>query len=220
MKHLTLVPIKQVSVSKSRLRHSGFLTDDDIQILVSRMFNHVIDCIKEFSPFGVISPDPSLLEDAKAKGATFIYQDYGYDLNLSLDAALQSMWEMKSNWESVLILMADLPLLTTKEYEKMLNRFLAEGNVGLVPADKEFSPTTGTSGLFIPRRWKEYIGLAFGKNSFSAFVTQFKQSGIPYAIHSSLLGYDVDTFDDLKFVTQLGMPSIKGSPSFVRGNNE
>ena len=195
---ITLIPIKSFSMAKTRLKNS--LTPTERSILVAKMFQHVLNSVKKCTAFGVVSPSSEILQFALEQNAQFTYRDQADELNLSLNNAINTLWsESNSTWQAIFILMADLPFITSKELKRILNNF-KDYSVGLLPADKENKQIIGTSGLFITKKiWKNLV-LTFGYNSLNKFITQFSEQNIDYLVQRSLIGFDIDTNDDLIFL--------------------
>lgn len=195
---ITLIPIKSFSIAKARLKDTLML--EERSALVAKMFQHVLSSVKDCTPFGVVSPSSEILKFATEQRANFIYQDQANDLNVSLSNAINTLWPTnESPWQAIFILMADLPFITSKELKRILNNF-KEHSAGLLPADKENKQIIGTSGLFLTKNiWKNIV-LSFGYNSFNKFISQFSIQNTDYLIQRSLIGFDIDTSDDLMFL--------------------
>ena len=208
---LTLIPIKSFTSGKSRLRNSLPNQNANINNTILEMFLKVVSCVKIQSDFGVISPEKTILEMAENLGAKFTFQDKADDLNKSLELAINSIWNetINESWNSVLILMADLPLITDIEFKFFLEA-LEDYQVGLLPADLENNADTGTSGLFIKKNIWPKIKLEFGKNSFQKFSNQFKSFLDMLYIYESTLGYDLDSKNDLIYLRN-NYPNILSS---------
>ncbi|MHA1990159.1 MAG: hypothetical protein ACW981_01210 [Candidatus Hodarchaeales archaeon] len=198
---LTLIPIKSFIIGKSRLRQSFSDQNEFVNSLISEIFFQVISSVKLNSDFGVISPDINIIKMVSNQGAKFTFQDNAANLNDSLKLAIDSIWRNNFNpkWSSILILMADLPLINEKKFKEFLD-IVKEYDVGILPADFAISKTTGTSGLFISKNIWEKINLQFGENSFHKFLHQIKMFDIPYYIHETDLGFDLDSIDDFWFL--------------------
>jgi 2-phospho-L-lactate guanylyltransferase (CobY/MobA/RfbA family) len=194
---LTLIPIKSFITGKSRLRQSFTDQNEFVNSLISEIFFHVVSSVKPNSDFGVISPDINIIKMVNNLGAKFTFQDNAADLNDSLKLAIDSIWRNNNNskWSHILILMADLPLISEKTFKKFLDN-IKEYDISILPADSNISEITGTSGLFFSKNiWKK-INLQFGLNSFYKFLHQIKKFEIPYYIHETDLGFDLDSIDD------------------------
>ncbi|OLS20922.1 MAG: 2-phospho-L-lactate guanylyltransferase [Candidatus Heimdallarchaeota archaeon LC_3] len=198
---LTLIPIKSFTSGKSRLRNSLPNQNETINDIILEMFLKVVTCVKIQSDFGVISPEKKILEMAENLGAKYTFQDKADNLNNSLKSAIDSIWNKKNatNWNSILILMADLPLMADNQFKYFLDA-IEDFKVGLLPANLEPNNYTGTSGLFMKKEIWSKIKLEFGKNSFHKFSSQLKSVSDPLYIHESMLGYDLDSKKDLLFL--------------------
>ena len=115
----------------------------------------------------------------------------GYDILISkrrLNDALNEILSEEKEKNPVLILMSDLPLITSKIVERILRR---TEDVVIVPGRKG-----GTNVLFIrdPSRFKvNYYGISFKNHEEIA-----REGGLSYLIYDSMLaGTDIDEEEDL-----------------------
>jgi len=115
----------------------------------------------------------------------------GYDILISkrrLNDALNEILSEEKEKNLVLILMSDLPLITSKIVERILRR---TEDVVIVPGRKG-----GTNVLFIrdPSRFKvNYYGISFKNHEEIA-----REGGLSYLIYDSMLaGTDIDEEEDL-----------------------
>jgi 2-phospho-L-lactate guanylyltransferase (CobY/MobA/RfbA family) len=194
---LCLIPMKDVHEAKKRLRISfpsqkqAFISD-----IVSKLFLNTIDTIKNFLDFAVVSPSEDTLELALDKGASFIYQDLGIDLN---DALLSSIiyTNLISKWKYILILTADLPYLSASSFLELQKSFFSD-SITIISAPSKGSDNQGTSGLFLPIQFlvSNLIDLQFGTNSFTRFKSLFKSKNINFIEIHNRIGFDLDTLED------------------------
>jgi 2-phospho-L-lactate guanylyltransferase CofC len=115
----------------------------------------------------------------------------GYDILISkrrLNDALNEILSEEKEKNPVLILMSDLPLITSEIVERILRR---TEDVVIVPGRKG-----GTNVLFIrdPSRFKvNYYGISFKNHEEIA-----REGGLSYLIYDSMLaGTDIDEEEDL-----------------------
>ena len=116
-----IVPVKPLRVGKSRL--SGVLSQDERADLNRRLLDHTLDtltAIPEIEQVLVISRDPAALSLAREHGARTVQENGAPKLNIALARA--TVVVKKYNIRGVLIVPADLPLLTPQDVQFMLER--------------------------------------------------------------------------------------------------
>ncbi|MFW9995013.1 MAG: hypothetical protein ACFFD4_23430 [Candidatus Odinarchaeota archaeon] len=203
---LVLLPVKEPSLAKLRMKSQVSPEfHRRIEILVEKTFFNTMLTVKKLGlNFGVISPSKKILVRSKELGAIFISRDSGTDLNDALEKAIEDL-ESQVRWKAVLILMADLPLLTQEELKRFLNKCLEANSIGILAAWKHGS-IEGTCGLYLPL--PANTELFFGKKSYECFKNHFihqKLKFIELATSPRLSCWDLDTVNDLVQMRDLVM---------------
>ncbi len=189
MKLAIVVPVKPAEEAKSRL--STVLSPAARAGLARRLCNHTLTTVEQWGQATwqlVVSRDARLLSAAEARGWVAVREQMA-DLNGALTQA--GMEAMRLGAGGLLILPADLPLLTTGDLYALVA--LATDNPGVVIAPCRRG--TGTNALLL--RPPDAIPLAFGPESFATHRRLAAQRGV--AIHvcrSSALALDLDTPED------------------------
>ena len=189
MKHNALIPVKSLTIAKSRLAPS--LSQHQRQRLVLDMLHHVLGVLLDselFEQVSVVSPDEHVLEQAYIWGARAMAEEqHGH--NQALHAA--ALKEMTEGVTSLLTISADLPLLTTQEIRCFFEQS-RQHEVVLAPS----RDGTGTNAILV--RPPLVVPYLFGPDSFHNYIEAARQMQLSYTTyHSTGLALDIDTIDDL-----------------------
>lgn len=189
-----IVPVKPLRRGKSRL--AGVLSDDERTDLNSRLLAHTLDTLKaipEIEHVLVVSRDPAALALAREHGARTVQENGAPQLNVALARATVVVKNYKTR--GVLVVPADLPLITPEDVRAMLERAINPPVVVLAP-DRHHQ---GTNALLIcPAGLIEY---EFGPDSFQRHCDIARQAGARVEIvELPSLALDVDLPEDLELV--------------------
>jgi 2-phospho-L-lactate guanylyltransferase len=210
-----IVPVKRLEDSKSRL--APVLPEAARRSLTLSLLATVLDVVRQaqvhLPAFAVVvSPDPQVLDLAQAYGlqallevdaaaggqeddaATALDGPDDRNLNRALDQA--TGWAAARGASSVLVLPADLPLLTLAEvrglWEASQQLYASQAMV-IAPDGRE----QGTNALLV--RPPGVISYQFGPGSFRRHCALARGLGMAWHIfRSARLGLDVDVPDDLQ----------------------
>lgn len=172
-----VIPYKKAS-AKSRL--SPVLTREEREEFVGLMLNQVIDTLKEagIGTIDILSPSTYGLENVTKANVLLDKSDLNEALNMYL----------KQAEEPVIIVMADLPLLSSKHVKEIIS---TKKDVCIVPGKGG-----GTNSLFIknPSRYTvRYYG-----SSFLTHCSIAEETGQSVEVYDSLFaGTDIDEPEDL-----------------------
>ncbi len=197
-----IVPVKPLRRGKSRL--AGTLSEDERTELNRSLLQNTLKTLselKEVEEVLVISRDPQALTIARNYGARTVREDGQPELNTALKRATVVAQVYATG--AVLILPADLPLITAEDIRTLIARAGEPPTVVIAP-DRH---GTGTNALLIsPSGLIEYD---FGENSFQRHCQRAKQAGAQLEIVSlPSLGLDLDLPEDLELVRQFDLPKI------------
>lgn len=189
-----IVPVKPLRRGKSRL--SGVLSQDERTDLNRRLLTHTIDtltAIPEIEHVLVISRDPAALALARDHGARTVQENGAPHLNVALTRA--TIVARTYTTRGVLIIPADLPLLSSEDVRLMLDR-AHEPPVVVVAPDRH---KKGTNALLVcPVGLIDYD---FGPGSFDRHCKLAQQAGARLEIcELPSLALDVDLPEDLDIV--------------------
>jgi 2-phospho-L-lactate guanylyltransferase len=191
-----IVPVKPLRRGKSRL--AGTLTEDERAELNRLLLEHTLNTLtdlKEVEQVLVVSRDPSALALAREHGARTVQEDGAPQLNTALKRATVVAQVYSS--QGILILPADLPLLTPEDVLTLIERGSNPPVVVIAPDRHE----KGTNALLIsPSGLIEYD---FGENSFKRHCERARKSGARLEIVDlPSLGLDLDLPEDLELIEE------------------
>lgn len=190
MTTIAVVPVKHLSDAKTRL--AGRLTPAERRTLVLELLDHLLGVLihsELIEDIIVVSPDPEIGRKAEATGATALLQS-GAGLNeailLGRDEAL------RRGADGMLVLLADLPLLTSADVDAIV-RSIGDSAVVLAPDRHE----RGTNALAM--RPPEAIEPAFGIDSLHRHRLAACEHGLTTREYRAQgTGFDIDTPADLE----------------------
>src|SRR5690242_8555518 len=197
-----IVPVKPLRRGKSRL--AGTLSENERTELNQMLLENTLKTfsdLKEVEEVLVISRDPHALTIARNFGARTVREDGQPELNTALKRA--TVVALFYATRGVLVLPADLPLLTREDILTLIGR-AGEPPVVVIAPDRH---GTGTNALLIsPAGLIEYD---FGENSFQRHCQRAKAAGARLEIvNLPSLGLDLDLPEDLELIRQIEMPKI------------
>jgi len=120
------------------------------------------------------------------QGEYKLLKDKGNDLNSSVFTAIEEVHE-----KIVVIVMADLPLITSDKIQEIIQEHIKSGKVVLAPTEDK-----GTSVLCFDKQCN-FPGL-FGKESSMKFIEYYNNNSVGVSLMEYDEAYrDIDTFKDL-----------------------
>jgi len=189
-----IVPVKPLRRGKSRL--AEVLSQEERKDLNRRLLAHTVEtlaAIPEIEHVLVVSRDQEALALAREHGARTVQENGAPGLNVALARA--TVVAMNYVTRGILIVPADLPLLTTEDVHAMLDR-AKEPPVVVVAPDRR---RQGTNALLVcPVGLIQYD---FGPGSFQRHCERARQAGARLEISElPSLALDVDMPEDLEAV--------------------
>lgn len=186
-----IVPVKPMRLGTSRL--ASVLSEDARAGLNRLLLTHTIDTLKSIPDIEhvvVVSRDTAALSLARERGARTVQEDGTPHLNVALTRA--TFFAKAYNTHGVLVLPADLPFLSAKDIQAMLDR-AHDPPVVVVAPDRRLE---GTNALLIsPPGQIEY---EFGSGSFARHCQKAREAGCRLEIcNLPSLAFDIDWPDDL-----------------------
>jgi len=186
-----IVPVKPLRWAKSRL--SGVMSEEDRLELSQKMLTHTLKVLADIPSIDrtlVVSRDPRVLALARNLGARTVSERGSAQLNPALVRA--TLVARRYSVSGVLVLPADLPLLTREDVESLIAR-ASDPPVVVIAPDRRRSGTNAL--LSCPPGLIEY---AFGPQSFPSHLEQARAAGVHLEIcELPSLALDVDLPDDL-----------------------
>jgi 2-phospho-L-lactate guanylyltransferase len=189
-----IVPVKPLRRGKSRL--SGVLTEDERTALNQCLLSNTLDVLAtvlEVEHTLVVSRDPKALALARDHGARTVQEQGAPQLNLALTRA--TVVAISHAVRGVLVLPADLPLLTAEDVRALVTRSLQPPVVVIAP-DRH---RRGTNALLVsPAGMINYF---FGVGSFERHCSLARKTKARLEIcELPNLALDVDLPEDLELV--------------------
>lgn len=192
-----IVPVKPLRRGKSRL--AGMLTEDERTLLNQELLERTLKTLtklKELDKILVVSRDPQVLTIARNHGAKTVQEDGQPHLNTALARA--TVVAQVHATQGVLILPADLPLLTEDDVLTLIDR-AATPPVAVIAPDRHGKGTNAL--LMVPAGLIEYD---FGENSFERHCERIKKAGAKLeVVELPSLGLDLDLPEDLEMIRKL-----------------
>lgn len=192
-----IVPVKPLRRGKSRLAET--LNKDERAELNSQLLKHTLKTLKETSKVEevlVISRDPKVMAIAHDYNARTIMEDGSADLNIALQRATAVAKIYTTN--GVLILPADLPLITKEDIEKLINTAKGHQRVVVITPDRR---REGTNALLVSPAG--IIDYDYGENSFERHCERAKNAGAHLEVcELPSIELDLDLPEDLELVAE------------------
>jgi 2-phospho-L-lactate/phosphoenolpyruvate guanylyltransferase len=192
-----IVPVKPLKRGKSRL--AGILTEEERTQLNQDLLEKTLKTLselKELDQVLVVSRDPHALTIARNYGAKTVQEDGQPHLNTAL-ARATVMAQLHAP-HGVLVLPADLPLLTSEDVIALIDRAIRAPVVVIAP-DRHHKGTNAL--LMVPPGLIEYD---FGDGSFERHCERARQAGARLEIvELPSLALDLDLPEDLELIRKL-----------------
>jgi 2-phospho-L-lactate guanylyltransferase len=192
-----IVPVKPLRRGKSRL--AGTLTEDERTELNRQLLEHTLQTLselKEIEQILVISRDPAALSLARDQGARTVRENGAPQLNTALQRA--TVVAQVYATRGVLVLPADLPLITRDDIMALLERATDPPVVVISPDHRK----EGTNALLISPAG--LIDYDFGAGSYKRHCQRAKEAGARLEVVSlPSLELDLDLPEDLDKVSNL-----------------
>jgi len=190
------VPVKPPAEAKSRL--STILSPAARADLARRLFLHTLNTVDEWKRADhrlVVGRDADLLNLAVRRGWVAVQEEIA-DLNCALTQAAARATRLGA--DCLLIVHADLPLLTRSDLDGLLDRANARPVVVIAPCRRR----DGTNALLL--RPPDAIPFAYGPGSFVAHRRLAADRSVPVRLfHSPTISFDLDTPEDWVHFTRL-----------------
>jgi 2-phospho-L-lactate guanylyltransferase len=199
-----IVPVKPLRLGKSRL--SGVLSDDERAVLNRMFLEQTLEILRNTPTVTqtlVVSRDPAALAIAREFGARTVLEDGNPNLNSALTRA--TILARNYATHGVLVLPADLPLLTKDDLLMFFDRIFKSPCVVITPDRHE----NGTNALLMAPGG--LIKYDFGPGSFARHCNHAKITGARLEIvRNQHIELDLDTPDDLTLLKQLENSKLIG----------
>jgi 2-phospho-L-lactate guanylyltransferase len=187
-----IIPVKPLRRGKSRL--SGVLGLEARTALNHYLLSNTLDIlstIPEIEHSLVVSRDPEALTIAREYGARTVQEQGSPQLNIALTRA--TMVALSHSVQGVLIIPADLPLLTSEDILEVIQRAVNPPVVVITPDRHQ----QGTNALLVAP--PGFIQYEFGPGSFNKHCLSAKKAGARLEIcKRKSVALDIDLPEDLE----------------------
>ena len=186
-----IIPVKNFKSSKLRL--SQVLTNKERENFSILMLNDVLKVIEKINFIKIIiitTPKENQIKNDTVSKLKVLYDD-SKNINDALYNAIE--YCKKLNFNQILILPSDIPLINEKDIEKLLDiKNNYNYQIIIIPSNRK----DGTNMLLFDANLN--INTFFGKNSFQKHQIEFNSKFKTYIHHSFNIGLDIDYEQDLK----------------------
>lgn len=192
-----LVPVKALPQSKQRLRPC--LGPDRAGLTVAMLCDvlQALSSCRTVGQIAIVTADAEVSAIAKARSALVVDEIEAKGMNEALDMGIEAI--RRAGGCNILIVPADIPLLTAPEVDRLLNEFQArrrssgEPLVGIGPSRDR----GGTNFLCLDAR--RPFPLMYGPESYRRHRECAVEQGCrPVLLESSCVSLDIDEEKDLK----------------------
>ena len=187
-----IIPVKPLRRGKSRL--SGVLSLEARTALNHYLLSNTLEIlalVPEIEYSLVVSRDPQALTIAREHGARTVQEQGSPQLNIALTRA--TMVALSHSVQGVLVVPADLPLLTVDDIHEVVKRAVDPPVVVITP-DRHHQ---GTNALLISP--PGLIQYEYGQDSFQRHCLQAKRAGARLEIcERGSVALDIDFPEDLE----------------------
>ena len=192
-----IIPVKPLRLGKSRL--AGSISDNERIDLNKKLLSNTINTLSEISDIEqilVISRDTDVISIARDLGAKTVQENGSPQLNSALTRA--TIFAQLHSIKGVLILPADLPLISSEDIAVLLDKACDPPVVVIAPDRRE----EGTNALLISPAG--IIDYDFGIDSFKKHCDLTIAAGARLEIvNLPSLAFDLDIPEDLTLFREL-----------------
>ena len=191
--NFVLVPVKALTWGKSRL--SSLLSESARQAVSQAMLADVLTSLRQASTVDrivAVSSEPSLLEFARQLGACTIDEEYPRGINGAVEVGTEFC--VRQGATALLVLLADLPLVTAEDVDFLFQQTSGNPEVILVPCKEG----EGTNALL--RVPPLIMAPCFGGGpSLARHLVMARCEGIPCrVVEVPRIAFDLDSAADLQ----------------------
>ena len=189
-----IVPVKPLRRGKSRL--SEILSDEERAQLNYQLFTNTLETLKQveaISDILVVSRDSDVLTRARELDVRTVTENGTPELNHALRRA--SLFSKQFSTEGVLIVPADLPLLTPADVTDFINQ-RKEPPMAVIAPDRRRG---GTNMLLIDPA--ELLTFSFGEDSFEKHCLLAQSQGAEVIVYENQrIALDLDVPEDYEIL--------------------
>ncbi len=202
MKIYAIVPVKHLDASKRRL--TSVLKPEDRRALTLAMLEDVLNAIKGSLVQETVVVGNDLCVSGLAANAGVLYkEEKGRGLNRAITSSIE--WCLKREVEAVVVLPADIPLVTSIDINRIVEMARnSESVLVLSPSENG-----GTNALYM--KPPNLIPMNYGPGSFTKHIKQSRAKGTRLKVYySRSIAFDIDTQKDLKKLSRMPNATVSG----------
>ncbi len=193
MRTVAILPIKSFGAAKQRL--APMLGTGARQALAQAMFSDVLGSLRKverIEAITVVSADPTVDAAARGTGVTVLMDTNESGQSDATQVGIRHA--LAEDYERVLLVPGDTPLLDPVEVDLLLRRGQTDSMQVVIVPDRHGSGTNALlispPGVFRP---------SFGPDSLNRHLTLAQEAGLRHSVEDvPSLSHDVDTPDDLE----------------------
>lgn len=190
-----IVPIKPLRRGKSRL--STILSEEERSHLNHYLFTHTIEVLKQvpaISDILVVSRDTNVLTESRELGVRTVTENGTPELNHAIRRA--SVFSTAFSTEGVLIVPADLPLLTPDDVTDFIHHRTSAPMIVISPDRRR----QGTNMLLLDPA--DLLTFSYGQESFTRHIELAKSRGATVTIvENERIALDLDIPEDFDILS-------------------
>lgn len=192
-----IVPVKPLRRGKSRL--SEILSEDERTYLNHQLFVHTIELLKKVEAVTdilVVSRDSDVLTEARDLNVRTVTENGTPELNAALRRA--TLFSKTFSTEGVLIVPADLPLMTPKDVEAFLDQRSSSPGIVIAPDRRR----QGTNLLFTNPA--DLLTFSYGQDSFDRHIELAKERNAQVVVvENDQIALDLDLPEDYDLLSRV-----------------
>jgi 2-phospho-L-lactate guanylyltransferase len=189
--------------SKAKMRLSGVLTQKQREAFTLAMLEDVLKAVKasKVSNIVLVSSDEEVKKLAEKFEVTYL-EDSEHEINKAVKLATE--WCLANNADCILVLPADVPLVTAQDVNSILE-LASKTNLMVVSP----SGTGGTNALLLSP--PDLVLTRFGAESFEEHKKEATKAGAMVRVfRSERVALDVDVFEDLEKLRKSEADTVSG----------
>ena len=211
MRTIAILPVKSFGAAKQRL--AGAFGSGSRQALAQAMFSDVLASLRHIAGIDAIAVvTGDRVAEAAAQGERVLVLRDSEQAGQSAAAAIGIRYAIASNFERVLLVPGDTPLIDPREVGDLLARSAQQGLDVVIVPDRH---GVGTNALLL--RPPDAIQPSFGPGSLARHEAAARAAGGSFEVAAvPSLEHDVDTPEDLAALASL-LEGRRGKAPVTRG---
>ncbi len=193
--HCTIIPIKSLKDGKKRLE--SFLTSQQRKALILTLLKNVLNATAKAQLSNhtlLVTPDSKIIEITKKwnlSNLEYLVEYASNGTNQAVQLAID--WCASKQISSILIIPADIPLVSSDDIDELIKMGKNKFPIVLVPSQRR----DGTNAFYL--RPPNLVKVWYGPNSFQKNLDTISKQKLPYIIlEKPAFALDIDLKEDLE----------------------